>query len=136
MIQAHMQALQLVELALACMGHGNQAAAEAVVQLVSALNSVPVAQRHPRLGPPLQQALLQPLCMQVRACRHAHREITQLQQSGIGLLLKIKCKVWGRSAGVLGLRSRTSDPGIAVSWSTSPPVSVASVEYSQGWTWT
>ena len=55
-----------MELALACLQTGPAAAAEAVVQLMSALNSIPLAHRHPTLGPPLQQALLAPLCTQVR----------------------------------------------------------------------
>ena len=55
-----------MELALACLQTGPAAAAEAVVQLMSALNSIPLAHRHPTLGAPLQQALLAPLCTQVR----------------------------------------------------------------------
>ena len=56
-----------MELVLGCLERGCQAAAEAAVQFLSALNSVPLAERHPQLGPSLQQALLQPLCSQVPA---------------------------------------------------------------------
>ena len=66
-----MQALQLTQLVLACLGRGSAAAAEAAVQFMSAVNSVPVARRHPQLGAPLQEALLLPTLLQVLAALHA-----------------------------------------------------------------
>ena len=66
-----LQALQLAELVLACLAKGTAAAAEAAVQFMSAVNSVPVARRHPQLAAPLQEALLLPVALQVLHCCRA-----------------------------------------------------------------